>query len=235
MGSAEPRRGPLVRPSVHRAAVAWLLGSLQFVAAMIAVQLSWPASRPYSLKNNYISDLGNTACGYFPKGSPAYVCSPWHTVFNVSVVILGLLVILGAVLVRTAFPPKRSPRVALVLVALAGFGAIGVGLWPENVNGLVHSVASGIAFIGGGLGLLGLTLGMLRDTRWDGYRLYTLLSGVVTLAATALFERNVTLGIGIGGVERLVVAPLLLWLVVVSLHLLRIPSLKDRPPDAAPA
>jgi hypothetical membrane protein len=228
MATTTPRLGPLVHRSVHHAALLWLVGSVQFIASMIVVQLEWGHAHPYSLRNNYISDLGNTVCGYFPSGSTTYVCSPWHLLFNGSVIALGLLVILGTILVRTAFASRRPSSVGLGLIVLAGAGSIGVGVWPENVAGTVHGLSSAVAFLGGSLALIVVTLGMLRDTRWDGYRAYTLFSGILGLVASGLFETGADLGLGVGGMERLIVAPLLLWLIVASVHLLRVPQYAPR-------
>ncbi len=237
MAHAEARRGPLVRRSAHVAAALWALGSLQFVLAMAVVQSRWTGSPAYSLRQDVISDLGNTACAPFPSGSATYVCSPAHAVFNGSAIALGLLVLVGVYLVRTAFPARRSAHLGLALLIVAGVGSIVVGLSPENVHLRVHDVGALLAFVGGNLALLVLALGMLRDTRWDGYRLYTLLSGAVGLVATVLYLDGTYVGLGPGGMERLIVAPLLLWLVVVAVHLLRVPALgRDaagpRPPDA---
>jgi hypothetical membrane protein len=222
MAAAETEPAPLVHRTVHQAGVVWLLASVQFVAAMIAAQLAWSRAHPYSLTGNYISDLGNTACGYFPSGSTTYVCSPLHDVFNGSVTFLGFLVILGAALIVSAFRARPFRTVGLGLVVIAGAGACGVGIFPENVNGTVHGVASAVAFVGGGLALIVLALAMGGDRRWDGYRTFSLGLGVLTLAATGLFEAGRDLGLGVGGMERLIVAPLLLWLVVVPLHLFRL-------------
>ena len=52
---------------------------------------------------------------------------------------------------------------------------------------------------------------MFRDTRWDGFRAYTMLSGLVILIALILFATKNYAGLGVGGMERLVVAPMLLW------------------------
>jgi hypothetical membrane protein len=222
MSTAGSRLGPLVHRAVHHAAALWMLASVQFVGAMIAVQLAWTGHPGYSLSRNYISDLGITTCAHWPNASSAYLCSPWHDVFNASVIVLGLLVIVGAALARTAFPPRRSSTIGLALVAIGGVGAIGVGISPENVNLPVHEAVSLVAFVGGSLALIALAVAMFRDTRWDGYRAYTIFSGLIGLVATALFSDGVYAGLGPGGMERLIVAPLLLWLVVASAHLLRI-------------
>jgi len=226
MASAEPRLGPLVHRAVHHAAIVWIVAAVQFVVAMAVVEWRW--TTPYSLSRNVISDLGNTACGDFPTGSSHYVCSPWHLVFNVSVVVLGLLVILGVVLIRTAFPDRSSRTLGLGLLAFAGVGAIGVGFAPENVAIHVHTLFALIAFAAGNVGLIVLGFAMFRDTRWDGYRAYTLFSGLVGAIALALFAAGVYAGLGEGGMERLIVAPLLLWMVVVSIHLLRVATYAPR-------
>ncbi len=224
MAATPPRLGPLVRRAVHHGAALWLAGSLLFIVAMIVVQLAWTGSPAYSLRNNYISDLGNTHCGPWPNANSADLCSPWHDVFNGAVIVLGIFVILGAILVRSGFPSRRSASVGLLLTMIAGAGAIGVGVSPENVNGTVHSLASLVAFAVGSLALLVLGFAMFRDTRWDGFRAYTLFSGLLGLVATILFSEGTDLGLGVGGMERLIVAPLLLWLIVAPIHLLRIPQ-----------
>ena len=216
--------------SVHHGAILLVFGSLQFIVAMIVTQTGYGSS--YSLTQNYISDLGATTCGTVSglvgTSGGHYVCSPWHDVFNVSIIILGLLIILAVLLLRTAFPARRSRTIGLVLLALAGAGAIGVGLFPENVNIDAHVIASTIAFVGSAFALGVLGLAMFRDTRWDGFRAYTMLSGLVTLVALILFVAKTDGALGVGGMERLIVAPILLWAIVVGLHLERIPTFAPR-------
>ncbi|MGA8275122.1 MAG: DUF998 domain-containing protein [Thermoplasmata archaeon] len=219
------RRGPLVRRSVRHGAILLIVAAVQFIVANVVTQIGYGSS--YSLSANYISDLGATHCGLF-GGSGSfpghYACSPWHDVFNASIIVMGLLIILAVLLIQTAFPKRRSRTIGLGLLALAGLGAIGVGLSPENVNITVHSLSALLAFAGGGLALLVLGFAMFRDTRWDGFRAYTLLSGLVDLVALILFVSKAYLGLGVGGMERLIVAPVLLWSIVVGLHLVRIPT-----------
>ena len=220
MATAEPRLGPLVHRAVHHAATVWIVAVLEFLAVMAVVQSRWTTS--YSLSSNVISDLGNTACGPFPHATSHDVCSPLHDVFNVSIIVLGLLGILGAVLVRSGFPPRRTATIGLALLAIGSAGAIGVGASPENVDLTIHSISALIAFLIGNLGLIVIGFAMFRDTRWGGFRAYTILSGLVGLLGLGLYVGHVWEGLGQGGTERLIVAPLLLWLVVVSVHLLRI-------------
>jgi hypothetical membrane protein len=221
---SEPRLGPLVHRAVHHGAALWLAGTLLFVLAMVVVQLAWSGPPAYSLKANYISDLGNTGCGPWPSSTSARVCSPWHDVFNGAIIVLGVFIPFGAILSRTAFPKRRSATVGLGLLAIAGIGAMTVGFSPENVNLTVHTLGSVLAFLFGNLALIVLGFAMFRDTRWDGYRAYSMFSGLIGLVALALFASHDYVGLGVGGMERLIVAPPLLWLLLASIHLLRIPQ-----------
>lgn len=227
--TANERYGPLVHRSVRHGAIALVIGAVQFIAANAIVQYGYGSS--YSLTQNYISDLGAVNCGAF-NGSGSfpghYACSPWHVVFNVSIILLGLLLVLAVVLMRTAFPARRSRAIGLGFLALSGIGAIGVGLFPEDVNLAIHSASATLAFAGSGLALLVLGFAMFRDTRWDGFRAYTVISGLVDLVALVLFASGTYLGLGVGGMERLIVAPVLLWSVIVGVHLARIPTFAPR-------
>jgi hypothetical membrane protein len=216
------RYGPLVHRSVRHGAILWIVAVVQFLLGMAITQVGYTGTS-YSLLNNYISDLGAAHCGDY-HSSLIYVCSPWHDVFNVSAVLLGVLVILGAILLRTGFPARGSRTVGLALLVIAQFGAIGVGLSPEDVNLTVHTISAGTAFVVGNLALIILAFAMFRDTRWDGYRAYTLISGIVGLVAFFLFYFGTWGPLGVGGMERLIVAPILLWALVAGIHLARIPT-----------
>ena len=80
------------RLSVRAGATLWVLGVAGFLFGMGVTQLGWDLLRSgptpvYSLLHNYISDLGAVSCGPLPG---RYVCSPWHEVFDLSAVALGL-------------------------------------------------------------------------------------------------------------------------------------------------
>ncbi len=233
MQGSSGRLGPLVHRSVHHGAIAWLVGTIQFLVAMVVVQLTWTGSSPYSLSQNVISDLGNTSCGTFASHD---VCSPLHLVFDASLILFGLLLLLGILLIPTAFPARASRSIGLGLMAVGGIGAILAGIFPENTIGALHSIGALLAFAGGGLALFVLSGAMLRDTRWDGFRTYTAVSGLITLISLILYVGGAWnrggwwADLGVGGLERLIVAPFLLWLLVAGLHLARIPTFA--PPNA---
>lgn len=212
----------LVAPEAERAfllgTIAWI-SSVQFFLAQLVVQSAW--TTPFSLTRNYISDLGNTACGPFPADSGMYVCSPWHAGMNASFTLIGLTVAFGATLLRNAFRSARLWRWGLALVALGGFGFVLVGLFPENVNFPPHRLGATLQFVSGNLGqvVLGASmLGSRHGQRWAGY---SITSGVVGLLATALFASGHYLSIGIGGMERLAAYPLPFWTIVMGMALRR--------------
>jgi hypothetical membrane protein len=216
------RLGPLVRTDAHGGGALFMLGSVQFILAMILVQLKYPG---YSVTGNYISDLGSSTL------------SPWYAVFNGSVILLGILGIVGTLLVRSAFLARPSVRVGLFFLALASLGAILVGLFPETateLGGNIHSYVSDFAFVSSGFALLFLGFGMLRDPRWGIYGLYSILSGVLTFLAIAGFTAVASTG-SYGSWERLVVAPILLWAIVAGAHIARLPAYSSIAVAARPA
>jgi hypothetical membrane protein len=194
------------------------LGVVQFCAAMAVVQAEYPG---YSDLTNYISDLGNTAT------------SPWHSVFNVSIILLGILAFVGILLAWDGFPGGASRTVGIVLLLIASVGAIGVGLFPENVNGTVHGLSSLAVFLPGGLALVVLGAGFHRTASWGWLAAPSVLLGLVDLVALAYYVptqgNNTTWDPGL--VERFIVFPILIWGLLAAVQLLR----RAKEPWASPA
>jgi hypothetical membrane protein len=206
-GSLPGRTSPL-----HRAGAALVgIGAIQFIVAMGVVQSRYPG---YSLLTNYISDLGNTAT------------SPWHVVFNVSIIVLGVLALVGILLLWTAFPRSGLRPVGLFLLLVASVAAILVGVFPENVNPPVHDLVSLLVFLPGGLGLALLSVGMRPDTWWSNLRWPSLALGLITLVSLAYYAptqaTNTTFDPGL--IERLIVFPILIWALAVFALVLSRPT-----------
>jgi hypothetical membrane protein len=186
------------------------LGVVQFTVANVVVQLGYPG---YSDTQNYISDLGNTAT------------SPWHWVFNVSIMILGVLALLGILLAWDGFPEGGARTPGLILLLIASIGAILVGAFPENVNPTVHGLGSLTVFGPGGVALLVLGSGMRRTTPWFWLRSISMVLGLVTLVSLAYYVptqgSNTTWDPGL--IERFIVAPILIWGFLAAVQLTRRP------------
>jgi hypothetical membrane protein len=181
------------------------LSTAQFFIAEIAVASGW-SRPPYSWRLNAISDLGATVCG--PFDGDRFVCSPLHVVMNGSLILLGLTMAIGSVLIYSRL---QSGRIGFGLMTLAGIGALLVGLFPEDSIFWAHLVGQDLAFVLGNAALIvfGLTLPFPRVFRW-----YSVVSGTLALVALVLFLSHQRFFLGLGGMERVVAYPLLLWLIV---------------------
>jgi hypothetical membrane protein len=211
----------------------WIAGAVQFVLAMVVVQLAW--TTPYNLAENAISDLGAVSCRENPMGT-SYVCSPLHVVFNVSIILFGVLVALGALAVRPSLPRGRVATVGAIILVVAGAGAILVGIFPEDTVGAAHALGALLAFVGSSIALILLGISMTRPSGWSGYRELSLAAGAISGGTIAASNISETWGpIGLGGLERLILAPAPIWLVVVGLRLFRSPAETVSGPIAGPS
>lgn len=182
----------------------WLL-TFQFFIAEIVTANSW-AKLPYSYRLNAISDLGAVGCGLFDDDR--FVCSPLHGIMNGSLILLGITMAVGSVLLYTRL---RKSKVGFSLMTLAGIGTFLVGIFPEDTVFWAHIVGQDLAFVLGNVALIvfGFTLPAPRVFRW-----YSITSGTVALVALVLFLSHHRLFLELGGMERTVAYPLLLWLIV---------------------
>jgi hypothetical membrane protein len=191
-------------------AVCWVLAAPVLVVAEVVVGLGW-AAPGYSWSSYNISDLGNVTCGVWDASRPRYVCSPWHEVMNVALVVGSVLVLAGLVL---AGPLRAVGRVAWVLMGCGAAGLGLAGLFPADVNENVHVLGAFLVFVCGNAGLL------LAGRRVGGRSgLVTSGLGVVGLVASGLFLAGLGLGLGVGSMERLAVYPLWVWACVAGVRL----------------
>jgi hypothetical membrane protein len=177
------------------------VGTVQFVILMNVAEQLYPG---YSVSMNYISDLGATC------RQVCQIVQPTATIFNSSIMLLGLLLIIGAYCVRRSF--KRGPLT--VLLILTGIGALGVGLFPET-TGIIHHIFSAVVFLFAGLS----AIASFQITKRPMSYLSTLM-GLVTLVALMLYLSNIFFGLGPGGMERMIAYPALLWGVGLGGHLM---------------
>jgi hypothetical membrane protein len=195
-----------------RLAAIFYVSTLQYFLIQLIVSQRW--SPPYSLSHNTISDLGNTACATF---NGRYVCSPWHSLMNVSFVLLGLAMISGSLLVCRYVPTTKFQRVGFMSVAIGGVGAVMVGIFPENTIPALHGIGATLPFLIGNIGLLLVGISTCGPT---ALRAYTLLSGFIALIFLVFYATSHFLGLGEGGIERVVAYPQTVWLIVVGIYLI---------------
>lgn len=168
------------------------VGNVQFLLGMVIAEALYPG---YSVSEDYISDLG--------VGTTSLI-------FNSSVFLLGVAAVAGAYFIQRAF----GSRILSVLLTLTGLGAMGVGLFPETF-GVIHGIASLITFVFGGLSAI-----MSYKLQKPPLSYASVLLGALSLVALALFGSSTYLGLGKGGMERMIAYPTLLWAVGFGSHLM---------------
>jgi hypothetical membrane protein len=161
------------------------LGGVQFIIVMVIAEAMYPG---YSVSRNFISDLG---------------VGPVAVLFNLSVSLLGLTAVLGAYFAQRAF--RQS--LVTALFGIAGAATIGVGVFPETVPS-VHLFVSFVTFLSGGLSAIAAC-----SIERKPLNLLSILIGVLSLLALCLFATGLYLGLGPGGMERMIAYPILLWLI----------------------
>lgn len=172
------------------------IGAVQFILGMLVAECLYPG---YSVSEKYISDLG------------VGVTAP---IFNASVFVLGATVVASVYfLKRTA-----QSKVLLSVLALCGIGAMGVGIFPETF-GVVHTIFSLIAFLFGALSAIAS-----YKIQKPPLSYFAVILGLMSLGALVLFAYSETfvnlgganaaefyIGLGKGGLERMIAYPILLW------------------------
>jgi hypothetical membrane protein len=182
-----------------RAGGLFFLGVAQFTIVWFLSETVYPG---YSVASNYISDLG-TSC---PSTGSCYVPSAWW-IFNSSEVILGFLVILSAYFWYRSF--RWKPATAFLI--LTGIGLMGVGVFNESF-GVIHDILSLLIFLP-----LGISSIILFRFQRPPLSYFALVLGLITLVSIFLYAPDAgvywggQLGIGPGGLERLIVYPMLVW------------------------
>ena len=173
-------------------------GTLLFtgaVEAILGIHLAEFFYPGYSVSMNVISDLGATCNG------TCVIHQPSAIIFNTSVILLGLIMITASYFIWREF---HSAAIAWLFV-LSGIGAIGVGVFPETA-GMVHVVFSLITFLFGGLAAIAA-----HRLVKEPFSYFCVIMGAMTLAALVLYGSDIYLGLGPGGMERMIAYPVLLW------------------------
>ena len=165
------------------AGILFFIAVSQFVLGLTIAEARYSG---YSISVNYISDLG---------------VGPSSMIFNSSVFLLGLLLIIGAYFLQCAL----NFKVLTVLLVLTAVGTMGVGVFTENYKA-IHPVVSIVAFLFGGLAAIA-SYKLLKLP----FSVLCVIFGLMTISALALFASKTYLGLGVGGMERMIVYPILMW------------------------
>jgi len=189
------------------AGMLFFIAATQFVLGLTISEALYPG---YSVSDNYISDLG---------------IGPSSIIFNSSVFLLGLLLLIGTYFLRHV---SNFKTVNLLLLLMA-VGAMGVGVFTKHYR-TAHGAVTSMAFFFAGLSaissfkvlkkplsLISITLGAMTLGA-----LVLFSSGMITsgsLTSDIAYDSDFYLGLGPGGMEHLIIYPALMWLAGFSWHL----------------
>ena len=178
-------------------------GALLFVAGatillgIISAEALYPAA--YSTATNAISDLGGTE----PPNS--VILQPSATVFDGSMMAIGLLVMAGSWFVHRAF----GRRAVTIPIAVLGAAALGVGVFPGD-TGTPHALFAMATFVAGGVAAITAALVVGGPFRYLSFALGIIALGTL-LTYVLLGEASPMAVFGLGGLERWIVYPIVLW------------------------
>ena len=165
-----------------------LLGILLFVGAaqyILLVNIAEALYPGYSVATNAMSDLG--------VGQTAVL-------FNSSTVVFGAFILIGLLLGRRAIGTGLT-----ITLAVYGACVVGVGVFPETTGALHGVIALGM-FVFGAVSAI-ISYRVLRPPL--SYASVGL--GIIALVALVLALTHNYTGIDKGGMERMIVYPLFLW------------------------
>ncbi|MBI0583088.1 MAG: DUF998 domain-containing protein [Methanomassiliicoccus sp.] len=165
----------------------FFLAALQFTLFLMIAETQYPG---YNAGANVISDLG-------VWGHASAI------IFNSSIILFGALILAGTWLMHREW----GLRLITLLFILAGIGAMGVGIFNEGIVPF-HAIFALTAFLFGNLAVV--VVG--RNLRAPISYLSFTLGGIGLLCLVLGIGFRIDLGLGMGGMERMLVYPILLWM-----------------------
>ncbi|MDO9044966.1 MAG: DUF998 domain-containing protein [Methanobacteriaceae archaeon] len=182
--------------NLTRAGLLFFLAGSIILMGIITAETFYPEKYTYTTSDSMISDLGATE----PPNS--IITHPSATIFNFSMRIVGILILLGTYFLFRAL----NDKIVTILIGLLGLGALGVGIFPGNVNPQ-HPLFALTTFISGGLSAI-YSYRLINSP----FKYLSVLFGITGLFF--LFTASIFIPImGGGGVERWVAYPIVLWLI----------------------
>lgn len=182
---------------------------------IITSEAMYPSGTGYTTFSSEISDLGATR----PPNSIIY--QPSATIFNMAMLLAGLLT-----LTATFFQHKYFKELLFSIpLGLFGWGLVGIGIFPGD-KAPYHGMFAMLIFSIGGLAAI-LAFKIVSSP----FKYVGILFGSISLAtwAAVLFIPNIIFSlIGMGGTERWLVYPLVLWLTGLGGYLMNTPTTQSK-------
>jgi len=191
------QRGSIFHPEKDYYKIAGIVLMLSCIQFFMAVSLSETQYPGYSTAKNTLSSLGGT----LPPVEPS------ATIFNISMFLLGILA-LGAVYLILK---SGGCRLFSACLLISGVGALGVGLFP-SYSPFAHTIFTFLTLFFGSLAVLfsyrlGLNIPMVIVSIIMGIVPFGIIMGTLIFG----FDNVLIEYLGLGGTERIVVYPLILY------------------------
>lgn len=180
-------------------------GAVALLGILVA-EIFYPQIYNYSISLNMISDLA------FTRSEPRIVPEPSATIFNTSLILSGILILIATYVSR-----KSLTNLTKLSFALLGAGAIGVGVFPEY-HLSIHPLVALATFAGGSVAAIAYS----RSSNYP-FSVISLTLGVVSLCFLTVgvfLPQDIVPILGKGGAERVVAYPILIWLITLGGYLM---------------
>jgi hypothetical membrane protein len=170
------------------------IGAVQCVLGVLISEALYPG---YSTSIQTISSLG---------------IGPSAIIFNSSVFLIGILGLAATYFIYQEF----KSNMFTALLAMTHIGTVGVGIFTEATTTFtIHVIFSVITYLFGGMAAI-----MAYKIQKQPLSILSAILGVFSITAMVLLALQIYLGLGLGGMERMVAYPLLLWEVSLGTQLI---------------
>lgn len=185
--------------------IAGLLFSIGVVQYVLAIVISESIYPDYSVGQQMVSELGDWSLA----GNNA-------AILNTSIILWGTFVIAGAYYIQRIF----KNRLFSSLLVIHGIGSALAGVVALNTSFEVHGMFGLISFIS----IVACAIMSYKFLK-SPLSYISVILGAMTLLAIILFilgqgSSGFYLGIGLGGMERFIIYPMMLWLLGFGAHLI---------------
>src|SRR5689334_8018325 len=192
-----------------------LVAGAAILMGIITAEALYPAA--YSTHRNTVSHLAAM--------DDIIIRQPSAAIFNWTMIIVGLLVIVAAYYLYRALQRKAIP----IPTALLGIGMVGVGIFPAN-HGNTHTLFAMLAFAAGSIAAILSWKVLSGPLRYICLLLGT--TALVSLVLSFFIDWAPVARLGEGGIERWIVYPVVLWMVSFGAYLASRPAATTVPqPD----
>ena len=178
----------------------FVVGVVQYVLAVVISEATYSG---YSVGQQYLSDLGDWS-----------VAGNYAAIFNASAILWGISLIAGAYFIQRVF----KNRLFTSLLVITGVGSVSAGVITINISFSVHGILGLIAFVSAAASAI-----MSYKFVKSPLSYVSVILGSVALLATVLFflgQGSSDFYLGLGGMERFIVYPVLLWMLGFGAYLI---------------